>query len=225
MEAVKFKHHNVVFAENQKEYKPIPALRIAGPGGHVISCWRLSLWERIKVLFLGRVWMDLMSYNQPLTPSHLSVNRKDMYIHPDDNKRFNLSLKISKIRFKTERLIRTIELKFRYANWALSKIDELHLTDKVRYDGIYCTIISGASKPFWKLWPVHNKGLNKSKKKELERVHEKHFEPILNLETYLNRFQMDYDFQINNWFKIDVNRPIGTRISYKSSNDIQFSKV
>ena len=26
-----------------------------------ISCWKLSFWERIKLLFIGKIWISLLS--------------------------------------------------------------------------------------------------------------------------------------------------------------------
>jgi len=85
MKAVKFKYQNIVFAEDQPEYEPLPALKIDNQTGDVVSCWRLSFKERLRVLFLGRVWLNLMTYNKPLTPSYMSVNRKDIFSHPNDD--------------------------------------------------------------------------------------------------------------------------------------------
>ena len=85
MKPVEFKHQNIVFAKDQPEYQPLPALRIDSPEGEVVSCWKLSFKERIKIVFTGRVWLSLMSFNKPLTPSYLAVNRKEVYSHPDDN--------------------------------------------------------------------------------------------------------------------------------------------
>ena len=84
MKPVEFKHQNIVFAKDQPEYQPLPALRIDSPTGEVVSCWKLSFKERLQVLIFGRVWMSLMSFNKPLTPSYLAVNRKEVYSHPDD---------------------------------------------------------------------------------------------------------------------------------------------
>ena len=84
MKPVKFKHQNVVFGENQPEYGSLPALRIDGTDGEIISCWKLSFKERVKVLFTGRIWLDLKTFNKPLTPSYMSVNRKDVYSVPED---------------------------------------------------------------------------------------------------------------------------------------------
>lgn len=84
MKPVEFKHQTVIFAKDQPQYQPLPALKIDSPEGEVISCWKLSVKERIKIVFTGRVWLSLMSFNKPLTPSYLSVNRKEVYSHPDD---------------------------------------------------------------------------------------------------------------------------------------------
>lgn len=84
MKAIEFKHQNIVFAKDQPEYQPLPALRLDTPEGEVISCWKLSFKERLKIVFTGCVWLSLLSFNKPLTPSYMSVNRKDVYSHPDD---------------------------------------------------------------------------------------------------------------------------------------------
>jgi len=84
MKPIEFKDRNVVFAKDQTEYEPLPALRLNTPEGEVISCWKMSFKERIKVLFTGRIWLSLMSFNKPLTPSYLSVNRKDVYSKAND---------------------------------------------------------------------------------------------------------------------------------------------
>jgi hypothetical protein len=85
MKPVEFKHQNTVFAKDQPEYQPLPALKIDGPEGHVVSCWKMSFRERIKVLITGKVWLSLMSFNHPLTPSYLAVDRKEVYSVPEDN--------------------------------------------------------------------------------------------------------------------------------------------
>ena len=84
MRPTKFKHQNCTYAENQPDYMPLPALKIQSEYGEVVSCWRMSFRDRVKVLFTGKVWLSLMSFNKPLTPSFMSVNRKDVYEHPDD---------------------------------------------------------------------------------------------------------------------------------------------
>jgi len=105
MKPVEFKHQNIVFAKDQPEYMPLPALRIDSPQGEVVSCWKMSFKERMKVLFFGRVWLSLMSFNKPLTPSYMSVNRKDVYSHPDDLVRWHKLFwgKLQKLLFKARK--------------------------------------------------------------------------------------------------------------------------
>lgn len=85
MKPIKFKYHNVVYSENQSEYQELPALKMDTTEGEIISCWKLSLKERITILLTGKMWLSLMSFNKPLTPSFLSVDRQEMFITPEDN--------------------------------------------------------------------------------------------------------------------------------------------
>lgn len=85
MKPIKWKHSNKVYAENQKEYMPLPALTFENDSqGNVISCWRLNWREKLLILFTGKVYLNLLSFNKPLTPSYLAVNRKEIYAMPDD---------------------------------------------------------------------------------------------------------------------------------------------
>ena len=84
MKPTTFKHQNVVYAKDQPQYQPLPALRLDTPEGQVISCWKMSFYERLRVLFTGRIWVSLMSFNKPLTPSYITTKRKEVYSHTDD---------------------------------------------------------------------------------------------------------------------------------------------
>lgn len=66
MKPVNFKYANVVFAENQPEYQPLPAHR--SEDGTVTSCWRLSIIDRIRALFVGRVYFSVLTFSTPLQP-------------------------------------------------------------------------------------------------------------------------------------------------------------
>ena len=86
MKPIKFKEQNCIFAENQPEYLPLPAHKIDEPEGRVISCWKLSFKERLKILFTGKMWCALMMFGQPLTPSFFTVNKSDIY-YPANTKK------------------------------------------------------------------------------------------------------------------------------------------
>jgi hypothetical protein len=75
MRPIQFDGQNVTFAEDQPEYLPLPALRMDDAEGTVISCWRLSFWERVRVLFLGCVWLSLWTFRRPLLPTKMSTER------------------------------------------------------------------------------------------------------------------------------------------------------
>jgi hypothetical protein len=85
MKPTEFKWQNIVFAKDQPEYQPLPALKLDTSEGEVISCWKMTFWERIKVLITGRIWVSLLSFNKPLTPSFISVHRKEVFFVPEDS--------------------------------------------------------------------------------------------------------------------------------------------
>jgi len=78
MKPIKFKEQNCTYAEDQPEYLPLPAFKNDSTEAEVISCWKLSFKERIKILFTGKLWVSLLTFNKPLTPSFFTVNKKDI---------------------------------------------------------------------------------------------------------------------------------------------------
>jgi len=79
MKPIKFKEANFTFAihRNSKplkpEYLPVPAWR--GDDGTVVSCWQLNRRERLKLLITGKIWMRVLTFNKPLQPQRLDVDR------------------------------------------------------------------------------------------------------------------------------------------------------
>ena len=76
MKIIKFTEHNATFAKNQPPYLPLPAYRT--DDGQVISCWGLSFRERLRVLLKGRVYLKLLTFNQPLQPQRISTNLNEL---------------------------------------------------------------------------------------------------------------------------------------------------
>lgn len=68
----KYKDLEVVYAKNQPEYIPLPSIKTVE--GQVITRWRFSLKERIKLLLTGNLYLSLLTFNQPLQPIQLSVD-------------------------------------------------------------------------------------------------------------------------------------------------------
>lgn len=75
MKPIEFKECNIVLGEDQPEYLPLPAHRWLGgdPGGTITSCWSLSIRERIRVLFTGRIYLQLLTFKKPIQPQLMSV--------------------------------------------------------------------------------------------------------------------------------------------------------
>lgn len=71
MEPIKFEGHNVVIAENQKEYLPLPAH--VAEDGTVTTVWQLTMEERTEVLNNGRLYIRQLTFNHPLQPICPSV--------------------------------------------------------------------------------------------------------------------------------------------------------
>lgn len=78
MKPIHFPEANIIFAKEQPEYEPLPAFREDSPKGEVITCQKLSFKERLIVLFTGRVWLAMLTFNKPLTPIFMSVKKSDM---------------------------------------------------------------------------------------------------------------------------------------------------
>lgn len=82
MKPVEFKEQNAVFGEGQKEYLPLPAYLDEGPYGHVVSCWKLSIKERLRVLLYGRVWLSQMCFHKPLQPQLVMADKYEIFNKP-----------------------------------------------------------------------------------------------------------------------------------------------
>ena len=73
MKATKFKEANVVYGET------LPAMYDSSvKDGFVVTCYKLSFIERIRVLFLGRVWFSVMTFNNPLQPQYPTTKRSEL---------------------------------------------------------------------------------------------------------------------------------------------------
>lgn len=72
MRPIKFPEQNIVYAEDQPEYLPLPAYR-TDDGQEVTACWGMTWRERLTVLLTGRVYVTLLTFGEPLTPSIVST--------------------------------------------------------------------------------------------------------------------------------------------------------
>lgn len=75
MKPVEFPGVNVVFAKDQPEYMPLPAMKIPNdPQGLIITKWQLSPEELERVKETGTIHLSMLTFNQPLQPVLLTVD-------------------------------------------------------------------------------------------------------------------------------------------------------
>ena len=76
---IDFKEQTVTYAKDQPEYRPLPAYKYKDdPQGKIVCCWKLSLRDRIKVLMTGKVWHLILTFNHPLQPQLMMVDKPEM---------------------------------------------------------------------------------------------------------------------------------------------------
>lgn len=61
----------VVFAENQPQYQPLPAIKTMD--GRVITEWELTAEELAQIMESGRLRLTILTFGQPLQPVKLEV--------------------------------------------------------------------------------------------------------------------------------------------------------
>jgi hypothetical protein len=68
MTPTNFEGQNVVYAEDQPEYLPLPALQLGDEHGSVITCWEMTDEELQEVIKNKKIYLSVMTFNQPLQP-------------------------------------------------------------------------------------------------------------------------------------------------------------
>lgn len=66
MKPVMFDYQNCIYAEDQPEYLPLPAHK--KEDGTVISCWELSDNELEQLIKTKKIYIGVLTFNQPLQP-------------------------------------------------------------------------------------------------------------------------------------------------------------
>ena len=67
MKPIDFPEASIVLAKDQPEYQQLPVF-LSADGEEMISCWRLSLKERVILLITGRIWIRQLVFGQRLQP-------------------------------------------------------------------------------------------------------------------------------------------------------------
>lgn len=82
MKPIKFKEANVVFYKDKPGYMPMYAFKTSDAEGYIVSCWNLSISERIRVLFTGKIWINSMMYHNPITAIFMSTKKSQIFMTP-----------------------------------------------------------------------------------------------------------------------------------------------
>ena len=79
--------YEVEYAKNQPEYITLPAYR--EKDGCVTTRWRLSWAERLRILWTGDIWHQVLTFNHPLQPvklmSRCPISVPFIYQAPDED--------------------------------------------------------------------------------------------------------------------------------------------
>jgi hypothetical protein len=63
----------VVYAKDQPPYLPLPTCRT--PDGEVVTRWKPNWKARLALLFGADFYLVMLSFNQPLTPVRVSLDK------------------------------------------------------------------------------------------------------------------------------------------------------
>lgn len=66
----------VEYAKNQPQYRGLPAR--VDEQGVAITCWTLTWRERVKMALLGKFYLTIMTFHQPLQPIKLTMKRPEV---------------------------------------------------------------------------------------------------------------------------------------------------
>lgn len=78
MKAIPFKEQNTEIAKDQEQYLTLPAFKVNDEQGTMVTCNYLSFWERIRVLFTGKIWLCELTFNKPITPRSFYTKKWDI---------------------------------------------------------------------------------------------------------------------------------------------------
>ena len=82
LKPIKFKGHNVVYAEKQPQYIPLPGYKvpIRIVEGNFVTCWKFSFWDRFRVLFGKNLWIDTWTFHNDLQPVKVTMDKNETVV-------------------------------------------------------------------------------------------------------------------------------------------------
>ena len=78
MENIKFDESNIVIAKDQDEFKALWAYM---DDEVTVSCYKLTLKERLKILFNGKLWIGQANFGRTLQAQLPSVYKEAFFSH------------------------------------------------------------------------------------------------------------------------------------------------
>jgi hypothetical protein len=67
-------YDEIVFAKDQPEYIPLPAIRVNRDGAEtIVTRWKLTDEEREAVASGADLWLEVMTIGQPLQPIRIAM--------------------------------------------------------------------------------------------------------------------------------------------------------
>lgn len=78
MKPVEFDEQTIVIAKDQPQYQPLPAFQHFDRSGRITFCWSLTWRERLKLLVTGKLWHQVLTFDQALQPQLLLVAKPEM---------------------------------------------------------------------------------------------------------------------------------------------------
>lgn len=84
MRPIEFPEMNSVYGKGSKRFAELPAHTTGG--GHVITCWKATPYERLRILFTGKIYCAQLTDKKGLQPQLLTVNRLGLFTYKGNNK-------------------------------------------------------------------------------------------------------------------------------------------
>lgn len=76
MGPINFDGANCVYGKDQPEYMPLPAHK--DENGVVLTCWKLSPEDIQRIQETGVIWLEMLTFNEPLQPVRLDSQKPDI---------------------------------------------------------------------------------------------------------------------------------------------------
>jgi len=68
----------VLVAEHQEEYMVMPAIFLHDNTGTILTRWRLTWKDRLKILLTGNIWVWMMAFGQRIQPIKLTADKPEV---------------------------------------------------------------------------------------------------------------------------------------------------